>query len=278
MPATPLHAALSGVDITTPNVARIYDHLLGGHDNFAADRAAADQIEAMLPGVRDACRANRDFLGRAARTVARSGRVAQYLDIGSGLPTVENVHEVVQREDPAARVVYVDYDPVVCAHARSLLQGAGQSAGGGQVSVVQADMRDPARLIAAAGSLLDLTRPVCLIMCAAIHFVTDDDEAAQVMRALTDPLPTGSILIFSHGTQDSNPAGSAQAEQMYQERVSSGVAARTHPQIAALLDGWDLTPPGLVWAPLWRPDSPPTLEQRADAAGSMAYAAVAVKP
>jgi len=240
-----------GVATEKASVARVYDYWLGGTHNFQADRDAARAIIALEPNARAIARANRDFLARAVRFVAAAG-VRQFLDIGSGIPTEGNVHEVAQQAAPGARVVYVDIDPVAVAHSRALLR---ESPG---AEVVLADLRDPEKILASPGvrSLIDFSQPVGLLLVAVLHFITDDDDPWQVVGTLRDALVPGSYLAASHAAREGRPAVVAAAREAYNSKVAARVAMRSRAEVGRFFDGFDLLDPGVVFLPEWRPDSP----------------------
>jgi len=247
-----------GLDMTIPNVARIYDFLLGGKDNFAADRKAAGKILQGLPCAALACRQNREFLSRVVRVLADSG-VRQFLDIGSGLPAQDNVHEVAQAAASDSRVVYVDYDDVVVSHARALLES-----GSPGVAVVEGDLRDPGKILEAAAGLIDFGEPVAVLMFAVLHFLTDADQPREVVRSLTEALVPGSAVALSHVTGDGiTPDASHAAQQAYQG-ASAQVVPRSRQDITGFFDGLNLVEPGVTDINLWpgkssRPEAPLTL-------------------
>jgi hypothetical protein len=231
-------------------VARMHDYALGGKDNFAVDRAAAEQLFAAAPEVgRRPMRENRAFLGRAVRFLTEAG-VRQFLDVGAGLPTQGNVHEIAQATAPDARVVYVDYDPVVVAHGRALL------AGGDTVTVVQADLRQPDEILnnPDVRALIDFDAPVAVLLVAILHFITDDDDLIAIVTRLRDALAPGSYLVISHVTVESHAEAIAKGKEVYTGATAS-VAPRTRAQVLRLFEGFDFVEPGLVWVPQWRPDS-----------------------
>jgi hypothetical protein len=254
--------APSGVDPTRPNVARTYDYFLGGKDNFAADREAGEQILRQSPEVRSTLRANRSFLGRVVRFLAGEAGITQFIDLGTGLPTQENVHQVAQAASPAARVAYVDNDAVVLAHARALL------ARDTNTTVAGADLRRPAEVLADPGlrGLIDLAQPTALLMMAVLHFVGDDADAPAIIAEYRDALVPGSYLALSLGTTDGvDPAKIADAQRVYRSS-SAQLTYRSRAQIEQLFDGFELVEPGLVRLPQWRPDS--ELSARAERKGS----------
>jgi SAM-dependent methyltransferase len=242
-------SAESGV----PNVARVYDALLGGKDNYAADRAAARGLAAAVPGVAQGARANRSFLGRAVRYLARQG-ITQILDIGSGLPTLGNVHEVAHEVAPDARVVYADIDPVVVAHARALLADS-PAAASPKVAAVEADLRYPRNLITSREirEHLDLDQPVGLLLVAVLHFLTDADRPHDIVRCLAGRLAPGSYVVISHGTADHIAPGAARAAAAVYEGASAPGVARSRDDILRFFDGLDMVPPGITDPAAWRP-------------------------
>ena len=239
------------IDSTTPNVARIYDYLLGGKDNFAVDREAAKQLVEIVPDIAATMRDNRAFIGRAVRHIAAAG-VRQFLDLGGGLPTQTNVHEMAKRVAPDARVVYVDNDPVVWSHGQALL------AHGEQVAMVHADLREPAAVLGHPEvlELIDLTRPVALVCAAVLHFVPDSDEPHRVIAEYRDRLAAGSCLAISHGstglTEDHDQVVDGVTSVFRQ--ASAQLHVRSRADVRRFFDGFDMIEPGLVWINEWRPD------------------------
>lgn len=241
------------VDVTTPNPARMYDYFLGGSHNFAADREAAERAIALMPDAVPIARANRQFLRRAVEFCRAEG-LDQFLDLGSGIPTVGNVHEVARRTGADARVAYVDVESVAVQTAASVLDGDPLA------TVTQADLRDPDAVLAAPGvrDLLDLTRPVALLLVSVLHFVPDSDDPAAVVAAYRARLAPGSFVVLSHATLDLDERA-AVAAATYRD-TSSPLTMRTRDEVAALLTGLDLVEPGIVEASAWRPepDVPPS--------------------
>jgi len=258
-----------------PHPARVYDYLLGGKDNFEADRRAAQEGLKANPSSRIPPRENRAFLRRAVRYLTVEAGIRQFLDIGTGLPTSPNVHEVAQEIAPESRVVYADNDPIVLAHARALLTSSHQ----GKTAYVDADLKDPGGILSspALRDTLDLNRPVGLMLIAIMHFVPDQDEPYAIVRSLLDALPSGSYLALSHLTGDLDPdvwPGVAAALA----KGGATLRVRSFPEIRRFFDGLDLIDPGVELVTRWRPDpgtDPAT--QPADAAVSL-YAALARKP
>jgi S-adenosyl methyltransferase len=234
---------------TVPNVARVYDVLLGGKDNFAADRQAAARLLDAVPGAAVAARENRAFLTRAVRFLAEEAGIRQFLDIGAGLPSAHAVHEIVRGCVPMARVVYADHDPVVIRHADALIGGALN------VAAIQADLRRPRALLAQAtmSHLIDLAEPIAILLVAVLHFLEDSQDPWAVVNVLKDQIAPGSYVAISHVTDDHIPAGAAlQARQVYQGASAPG-APRTWGHIARFFGGLDLVSPGLVSVSAWRP-------------------------
>lgn len=237
-----------GIDEEVPSAARLYDYLLGGAHNFAGDRALAERFLAALPSARNVARMNRSFLRRAVVHIAEQG-VRQFLDIGSGIPTVGNVHEVAQRVDPAASVVYVDYEQVAVAHSQLLLEG-NERAG-----IIQADMLDPEDILRhpTTQRLLDFSQPIGLIMAGVFHFVPLDADAPKIVSAYRDALAPGSFLALSHFTADVNPEEMAGVVKVM-SRSADPIHPRTREEISELFTGFDLVEPGIVETQRWRPD------------------------
>jgi hypothetical protein len=242
--------ALSEIDTTRPHPARMYDAYLGGKDNYPADREAVRQVLRAFPEVRAMARANRAFMQRAVRFLAGEAGIRQFIDIGTGIPSAGNVHEVAAQAAPGARVVYVDNDPIVHVHANALLTGNGTT------SIVLADLRDPKAILEhpKLRELIDFTQPVALLLVAIVHFITDAENPAGIVAVLRDALPEGSYLALSHGTGDFHPTGTeGQAASAYQN-ATAPLVLRTLGQVSAFFGGFDLVEPGLVQAPLWRPN------------------------
>jgi hypothetical protein len=241
------------IDTTKPHAARMYDYLLGGKDNFAVDRDTAEKAMQSWRSVRTAARENRAFLGRAVRYLVREAGIRQFLDIGTGLPAANNVHEVAQQIAPECRVVYADNDPIVLAHARALLA----SSLAGRTAYIDADLREPEKILAsgAVAQTLDLSRPVALMLVAVLHFVPDEDDPARSVSTLLGALPPGSYLVASHATEEYDPEGVAGAGRAYQARGLTG-QLRTIEELADLaFRGLEMVDPGVVPVSEWRPDS-----------------------
>jgi O-methyltransferase involved in polyketide biosynthesis len=240
--------APDGVDVTRPSIARVYDYLLGGKDNFSADRVVGDKIKTALPEVHLGVRAQRMVLRRAIHHIVGDAGIRQLIDIGSGLPTAGNVHEVAQGIAPETRVVYVDNDPIVLAHARALLAG---SVG---VSVVDGDLLDAERLFAdpVLRAEIDFDRPVGLLLCGIVHYISDEEDPAGILARLVAALPSGSHVFLHHLVKAGTP-GEKAAEAAMRQGMGRGFF-RTPEQVGSFLTGLDLVEPGLVRVPDWRPD------------------------
>jgi hypothetical protein len=262
------------IDTSRPHSARMYNYFLGGKDNFAADRETADKALAAWPAMATAARENRAFLGRAVRYLTQEAGITQFLDIGSGLPGVGNVHEVAQEACPSARVVYVDYDPIVLAHGRALLQSKPE----GRSVYIRADMREPETILnhPVTRATLDFTRPVALMLVSVLHFVTDEDQVRRIVGPLVDALVPGSYVAASHATAEFAPAATAEAGRAY-TRGGVDVIGRDGDVFAGLVfRGLTLVPPGVVVVSEWRPEPGELLPPpRADVSNN---GAVARKP
>ncbi|MEU0564282.1 SAM-dependent methyltransferase [Nonomuraea sp. NPDC005983] len=243
-----------GFDPTTPNVARLYDYYLGGKDHFPADREAAERLLKVAPEVRAAARANRAFLGRAVRFLADSG-ITQFLDIGTGLPTQGNVHEVARAVAPDSRVVYVDRDPVVLVHARALL------AEDDTTRVVQGDLRKPEEILKNPDLLdfIDFTKPVGVLLVAIMHFISKSDDPHRIVATLREAMAPGSFLVMSHGTSDARADAVRKGTEVYRASTSP-LSLRSRQQVEELFEHFDLVDPGVVWLPEWRPDQADTID------------------
>jgi hypothetical protein len=240
---------LPRLDANTPSPARIYDYLLGGSHNFAADRDVARDMIAAFPRLPQVFAAARAFGRRAAWYLAARQGISQFLDLGSGIPAARNIHEVVQAADPAARVAYLDVDPIAVAHSRSVLRGARQAV------CVQADLRDPAAVCAdpVVRSVIDFARPVAILLSSVLHFIPGDDEAARIVEGYLSAAAPGSYLVLSHYATEGTGPGEAQAREIY-SRAAQPVTGRSLAQVTAFLAATALVEPGIVLTPLWRPD------------------------
>jgi hypothetical protein len=241
------------INTSRPHAARIYDYFLGGKDNFAADREVAEKSLASVPSGRTGAREQRAFLGRVVRYLAGEAGIRQFLDIGTGLPTTNNVHEVAQGIEPSARIVYVDNDPLVLAHARALLTSSKE----GRTAYIHADLRSPDAILSAPAvtEVLDFSQPVALMLVGILHFLEDKDHPERIIDTLLDALPPGSYLTASHLNPEHDPVGVAAGVRAYQ---AGGVAvqARDSDEFAAVaFRGLELVPPGVVSVSEWRPES-----------------------
>jgi len=247
----------------------MYDYLLGGKDHFEADREAIAGLLKSVPNARTGARENRAFLGRAVRYLVAEAGIRQFLDIGSGLPTASNVHEVAQRVAPDARVVYVDNDPIVLLHAQALLRGTPEGATG----YLQADLRDPGAILDRAAALLDFGQPVAVMLLGVLHLIQDAEDPWGIVARLMAAMPPGSYLTISHPAIDIHQS-QANAQRVYNERVATPQTLRTREQVARFFTGLELVDPGLVQVHQWRPDPGDSAPE-----GTMsAHGAVARKP
>ncbi|MDQ0758627.1 SAM-dependent methyltransferase [Streptomyces canus] len=241
--------ALSKIDTSVPQSARIWNYWLGGKDNYEVDRVAGDAFREIFPGIETGARAARYFLARAVRHLAGEEGVRQFLDIGTGLPNVDNTHQIAQRVAPESRIVYVDNDPLVLAHARALLTSTPE----GVTNYVDADLRDPATILREAGKTLDFDKPVALMLMGILGHIEDHDEACAIVRELVDGLPSGSFLVQYDSTATSEAY--VQAIQQYNEGGSIPYILRSPEQIARYFDGLELLEPGVASCSRWRPDT-----------------------
>jgi len=243
---------LTAADIERPSPARIYDYWLGGSNNFAADREVAERAVAAMPTLRAAIWANRAFLRRAVRHLVNEYGITQFLDLGSGVPTVGNVHEIAQRADESCRVIYVDIDPVAVAHGHSLL------AGNAQAAVINADLRRPESVLEhpQVGELLDLDKPVAVLMIAVLHFIPDTEHPDKIVHAYRDAIVPGSYLALSHAAPDLvHPTEQNAMIDDYRRSTRVPFIHRTPEELEAWLDGFTVQPPGVVQVNEWRPDT-----------------------
>jgi hypothetical protein len=240
----------AGIDINTANIARIYDYFLDGKDNFAADREAADKLIAMMPQLPLVARANRAFLRRAVRFLAAEQGIRQFIDIGAGLPTQGNVHEVARQAAPDARVIYVDNDPVVCNHGRALLADRA-------TQIIEADLRRPEQIInhPLTQALIDFTEPFALLLAGILHFVPDEDDPHGAIARFREVMAPSSCLVISHGTLETHPDDPrAQLSTEVYSRASASLTLRPLSVVRSMFDGFELVEPGLVWISEWRPN------------------------
>ncbi|MEU0126335.1 MULTISPECIES: SAM-dependent methyltransferase [unclassified Streptomyces] len=245
--------APQGIDISVPSVSRMYDFYLGGSHNFEVDREAARKAMEFMPGLPKVMQANRAFMRRAVQFATASG-VNQFLDIGSGIPTFGNVHEVAQANDPEARVVYVDHDPVAVAHSQAVLEGNDRAV------VAAADLRKPREILEnpEINALLDLDRPVALLLVAVLHFIEDADDPYGAVAELSEALAPGSLLVLTHASYEGIPLSEEEAGGTVgvYRNIRSPLIMRTRQEGSRFFDGYELVEPGLVSMPDWRPESP----------------------
>jgi hypothetical protein len=239
------------LDTSVAHVARVYNYWLGGKDNFAADRAAGEQSIKAFPNIVLSARANRAFLARAVQFLAGEVGIRQFLDIGTGIPSANNTHEVAQAVAPDSRIVYVDNDPVVLTHARALLT----SNPAGATDYIDADLRNPQEILAGAARTLDFGRPVAVMLMAILQHVGDDEEPYRVVSVLRDALPPGSYLALSHPAKDIDAEAMAKMAQTLNQMMAEKVTFRDHDAVARFFDGLELVEPGMVQASKWRPRS-----------------------
>ncbi|MFC6881725.1 MULTISPECIES: SAM-dependent methyltransferase [Actinomadura] len=258
------------IDTAVSHPARIWNYWLGGKDNYPVDREIGDATLRVYPEIADLARHQRAFLGRAVRYMANEAGIRQFLDIGTGLPTVDNTHEVAQRAAPEAKVVYVDNDPLVLAHARALLTSSPE----GATTYLDADVRDPGRILREAARTLDFSRPVGITMLGIMIFIGDDDEARAIVRELVDAIPSGSHLAMTHTTNAVHGERTDEAIRVWNENGSVPMVVRSPEQIAAFFDGLELVEPGLGPLSRWRPETNPF----GDAPEVDEFCAVARKP
>lgn len=238
------------IDTDTPSAARLYDYYLGGAHHFACDRELAKKVVELVPDAQFAAFANRRFLQRAVRWCVRTQGITQFIDVGCGLPTVGATHEVARSVDPYTRIVYVDNEPVAVAHSQLILENM---AG---IGVVGADLRHPSSFLddPTTQRLINFTEPVGVILAAVMHFVTAEDDPADIMRQIRSALAPGSVVVISHGTADSDPAV-VDVAHLYDEQSQNHTAVRTLDEVTALFEGLRLVEPGVVWIPDWHPDN-----------------------
>jgi trans-aconitate methyltransferase len=259
-----------GFDTSVAHPARIWDYFLGGKDNFAADRAAAQGVLEVLPTMGMIARTGRAFLAAAVHYLATRAGISQFLDIGTGLPTANNTHEVAQRANQQARIVYVDNDPIVLAHARALLT----SGPDGKTAYVDADIRDTDQILAEAARTLDFSQPVAVMLLAVLHFVPDADDPYKITSRLMEALPSGSFLALSHASSDIETGLVAAGTERYNQRSAVPITPRTRAQVARFLDGMEVVEPGVVPLGHWHPGP----LQQFDSPGLPTYCAVGRTP
>ncbi|HEX4258475.1 MAG TPA: SAM-dependent methyltransferase [Streptosporangiaceae bacterium] len=257
-------------DTTVAHPARVWDYWLGGKDNFAADREAGEQVIAAMPSVDASARAGRTFLATAVHYLAAGMGIRQFLDIGTGLPTANNTHEVAQQVGPESRIVYVDNDPIVLTHARALLTSDAR----GATAYVDADLRDTGKILAEARNVLDFSRPVALMLLHVLHFIPDRDDPYELVAKLTEPLASGSYLVLAHTTGELGTPGMQEAADRYNQTSSVKVTLRNKADVARFFDGMDLVEPGITPVGVWRPGPMDDIPDH----GLSTYTAVGRKP
>jgi hypothetical protein len=239
------------IDTTRAHTARIWDYWLGGKNNYPVDRTVGDQIRQLHPDIGDYARADRVFLGRAVRYLAGEAGIRQFLDIGTGLPTADNTHEVAQRVAPESRIVYVDNDPLVLVHARALLTSTPE----GVTDYLDADMRDPDAILAQAAQTLDFSQPIALTMLGVVIFISDDEDPYGIVRRYVDAVPSGSYLVLSHTVTSPTMPDVDAAVAFWNEHGTPKLTQRTPEQLLRFFDGLELLEPGVVSCSRWRPES-----------------------
>jgi len=249
------------IDTSVAHIARVYDYWLGGKDNFEVDRIAGQEAIDTFPAVVSSVRANRAFLSRTVRYLTRELGIRQFLDIGTGIPTANNTHEVAQSVVPESRVVYADNDPMVLAHARALLLGSAQ----GMTAYLDADLQDTEKILYEAAETLDFTQPIAVMLVAVLHMITDEDDPAGIVTRLMDAVPAGSTLTISHVPNDMHTGAMAQVSERLNRLLSHRTTYRSKEQVTAYFDGLELVPPGVVPIQQWRPDT----EEEANATAVM---------
>ena len=267
--AEQMSALTRTIDPTVAHIARVQDYWLGGKDHFEADRVAGDEAIAQLPDMAASVRNTRAFLGRTVRFLATERGIRQFLDLGTGIPSASNTHEVAQGVAPGSRIVYVDNDPMVLAHARALLTSSPE----GRCAYIDADIREPEKVLNTAAEVLDFTEPVAVVLMAVLQFVPDEDDPHGIVRRLMAAVPAGSYLVISHPAADIQAAAMAGMARSLNALMAQRVKPRSKDAVTAFFDGLDLLEPGVVRCPEWRPDRPQ------DAAGkSTMWGGVARKP
>ena len=236
-------------DTSVAHIARVYNYWLGGKDNYAADREAAEQVIAAYPPIYTSVRAQRAFLGRAVHYLVAEAGIRQFLDIGTGLPSADNTHEVAQREAPESRIVYVDKDPIVLAHARALLTSSAQ----GATEYVDADLRDTGEILKQAAGILDSGKPVAVMLLGVLHCIPDADDPAAIVAQLVAAVPSGSYLVIAHPARDIHTSQITTAADRANPMMAEPVTLRTHDEVSRFFPGLDLVEPGLVQLHRWRP-------------------------
>jgi O-methyltransferase involved in polyketide biosynthesis len=257
----------TGIDTSVPHSARVWNYWLGGKDHYAVDRAAGDEYQRIFPQIVDIARADRAFLGRAVTYMAGEAGIRQFLDIGTGLPTLNNTHQVAQRVARESRIVYVDNDPLVLVHARALLASTPE----GACDYLEADLREPDQILSGAAATLDFGKPVAITLLGILHFIAEHAEAYQIVTRLIDAVPSGSYLALTHATLDASfgqdtAQANAEAQEYWNDNAAVPITPRTRDQVLRFFDGLDMIEPGLVSMSRWRPE-PTAFGQPAEVAG-----------
>ncbi|MET8146607.1 SAM-dependent methyltransferase [Sphaerisporangium sp. NPDC005288] len=273
---TPAEHALKRINTAVAHPARIYDYLLGGKDNYAADREAAENLVKVSPGTREGVRAHRAFLRRTVRHLAAEAGISQFIDIGAGIPTQGNTHQIAQESDPDARVVYVDNDPIVLIHGRALMTGSPT----GVTKVIEADLRQPEAILSHPDvtSVIDFDRPVAVILAGVLHFVTDEESPYETVERYKAAVCPGSRLLLSHITLDFAPHVRQEEFTKPYDKSTAPMVPRTHADVLRFFQGWDLVDPGLVEVVRWRPDQSERHDHIPGGGHAWAYGGVATKP
>ncbi|HXP20878.1 MAG TPA: SAM-dependent methyltransferase [Streptosporangiaceae bacterium] len=261
----------TAIDTTVPHSARIWNYWLGGKDNFEVDRAAGDEFRQVFPAIADIARGSRQYLARAIHYLVSEAGIRQFLDVGTGLPTEDNTHELAQREAPESRIVYADNDPLVLTHARALLTSTPE----GETAYLEADLRDPGKVVAGAAETLDFTQPIAIILNGVLGHLTDLDEARSIVRQFVDAVPSGSYLSVMDGTSAVAGHPAEEAQQGYNDSGALPYVLRTPGEIASFFEGLELVAPGVVSCTRWRPQGAPLAEEPAEID---AFGGVARKP
>jgi len=266
-----LNDRLPGFDASVPNPARMWNYWVGGKDNFAADREAANKVQAAMPSLPLIAKSVRLFLIDVVHSLTVDHGIRQFLDIGTGLPTADNTHDVAQRAAPQSRIVYADYDPVVLSHARALLTSTPE----GQTDYIQADLRDTDAILTAASRTLDFSQPIAVLLLAILHFIPDADDPYGIVRKLMGALPPGSFLVICHAPSDIHPDQVAEMTRRYNESASAQMRARSHDEVTQFFSGLEMIGPGVVPLAQWlRPG-----HDSADGSSALAgYVGVGRKP
>ncbi|MEV7971182.1 SAM-dependent methyltransferase [Sphaerisporangium sp. NPDC088356] len=272
----PADHPLRRVNTAVAHPARIYDHLLGGKDNYAADREAAEHLVKVSPGTREGVRAHRAFLRRTVRHLAAEAGVSQFIDIGAGIPTQGNTHQIAQESNPDARVVYMDNDPIVLAHGRALTTGSPT----GVTKVIEADLRQPEVILShpELTTVIDFTRPVALILAGVLHFITDQEDPYGTVERFKAAVPSGSHLLLSHITLDFAPQVLETDFTKAYDNSTAPMVPRTHADVLRFFQGWSVIDPGVVEVVAWRPDHDQLQEHIPGGGHAWAYGGIAIKP